>query len=139
MDEPRFLAKQSTADQSPRSPTCSDAPCCGSSSTDVSSARDPTLRRLIPGFDPYPGALAAVIRHPPRWHESFMDTAIVGQETTWRSHHLTHVNRGSAARSKLVRGSEVGASTVIFDLIRQDGMSSSDVLIVFCLGSQTSA
>jgi hypothetical protein len=76
--------------------------------------------------------------HTRRWDESFMDTVIIGGNNS----KISHMSIEAVQTFKLVRGSEVipaRASTAIFDLIRPNGMSSSDVLIVFCVGSQTSA
>lgn len=76
-----------------------------------------------------------------QWDESFMDTAIIGGNNSKISHmsieavqslQMFKTGAGFGGRSST-------ASRVIFALIRQNGISSSDVLIVFCVGSQTSA
>jgi hypothetical protein len=67
-----------------------------------------------------------------------MNTAIIGGNNSKISHmsieavQTFKTGAGFGSRSST-------ASRVIFALIRQNGISSSDVLIVFWVGSQTSA
>jgi hypothetical protein len=70
---------------------------------------------------------------------------VYGHRNHWRKQleDLTHVEAVQSLQM-FKTGAGFGgrsstASRVIFALIRQNGISSSDVLIVFCVGSQISA